>query len=198
MTSNDEDYSDIPYCEDLQQKQKIEQNSIALTRIRSPFGDLLAGATSKGICLLEFTDTQRIEMQLARLEKFHGGKVISAYSEYFSLLEPQLNDYFAGTLCEFSIPLDLYGTDFQKQTWNALLAIPYAETRSYQQQAIAIGNPKAVRAVANANRNNKISIIIPCHRVIGKDGSMTGYGGGIWRKEFLLDLEMKMSTAKVV
>ncbi len=196
MASNNEDCSGIPYYEDQQQPQKREQNSIALTRLRSPVGDFLAGASSKGICLLEFTDTQRIKMQLARLEKSHGGKAINAYSEYFSLLESQLNDYFAGMLREFSIPLDLYGTDFQKQTWNALVAIPYAETRSYQQQAIEIGNPKAVRAVANANRNNKISIIIPCHRVIGKDGSMTGYGGGIWRKEFLLDLEM--STAKVI
>ncbi|MCK5917996.1 MAG: methylated-DNA--[protein]-cysteine S-methyltransferase [Cocleimonas sp.] len=128
-------------------------------------------------------------MQLSRLKKAMKGSVICAESDYFPLLNQQLNDYFAGSLREFSIPLDLYGTDFQKQVWGALQTIPYGETRSYQQQAITIGNPNAVRAVANANRNNKISIIIPCHRVIGKNGSMTGYGGGIWRKEFLLALE---------
>jgi len=191
MKTNNEDYSHIPYYENLQKEQKIDENSIAIIRIKSPFGDLLAGASSRGICLLEFTDTQRIEMQLMRLKKSHGGHVfIGTNNSFFSSLEKQLKSYFAKTLREFSIPLDIYGTDFQKQAWNALLSIPYAETRSYQQQAIALGNPKAVRAVANANRNNKISIIIPCHRVIGKNGSMTGYGGGIWRKEYLLDLEM--------
>ena len=189
MKTDKKDYIDIPYYEDLKNKEIINTNSIAITRIKSPFGDFLAGATIKGICLLEFTDTQRVEIQLSRLKKSQGGDVVCANSQYFALLDQQLNDYFLGRLSEFSIPLAVYGTDFQKEVWDALLTIPYAETRSYQQQAIAIGNPKAVRAVANANRNNKISIIIPCHRVIGKNGSMTGYGGGIWRKEYLLALE---------
>ena len=189
MKTVNKDYSDISYYDDLQDEQIINHNSIVIARLKSPFGDFLAGATEKGVCLLEFTDTQRIEMQLSRLKKSHGGDVICATSQYFSLLDQQLKDYFKGMLSEFSIPLDIYGTDFQKQVWDALLVIPYAETRSYQQQAIAIGNSKAVRVVANANRNNKISIIIPCHRVIGKNGSMTGYGGGIWRKEYLLGLE---------
>jgi AraC family transcriptional regulator of adaptative response/methylated-DNA-[protein]-cysteine methyltransferase len=189
MKTNTENYADIPYLQDLPSKSQVGRNSMTLARIKTPFGDLLAGATVTGICLLEFTDTQRIEMQLERLKKPLNGKIIHANSEYFLLLDQQLKDYFSGDLSEFSIPLDLYGTDFQQQVWAALRAIPYGETRSYQEQAIAIDNPKAVRAVANANRNNKISIIIPCHRVIGKNGSMTGYGGGIWRKEFLLELE---------
>ncbi len=189
MKTDNEDYADIPYFQDLPNNAKVERNSLALARIKTPFGDLLAGATSAGICLLEFTDTQRIEMQLERLKKSQKGKIVHINNEYFSLLDQQLNEYFAGDLSEFSIPLDICGTEFQKQAWDALQAIPYGETRSYQEQAVAIGNPKAVRAVANANRNNKISIIIPCHRVIGKNGSMTGYGGGIWRKEFLLELE---------
>ena len=189
MKTDIENYTDIPYFQDLPSKPKVGENSLTLACIKTPLGDLLAGATVTGICLLEFTDTERIEMQLARLKKSQNSIITHASSEYFSLLDQQLRDYFSGGLSEFSIPLDLYGTDFQQQVWDALRAIPYGETRSYQEQAMAIGNPKAVRAVANANRNNKISIIIPCHRVIGKNGSMTGYGGGIWRKEFLLKLE---------
>ncbi len=186
-----QDYTNIPYYNDLPRGLNGEQNNICITRIKTPFGDFLAGATVKGICLLEFTDTQRIEMQLSRLQKSQGGRFICANNQYFPLLAEQLKDYFAGALKLFSIPLDIYGTVFQKQVWDALLTIPYAQTRSYQQQAIAIGNPKAVRAVASANRSNKISLLIPCHRVIGKDGSMAGYGGGIWRKEYLLKLEAK-------
>jgi len=90
---------------------------------------------------------------------------------------------------EFTVPLAPVGTDFQKKVWEILRTIPYGTTRSYQQQADILGNPKAVRAVANANGLNKISIIIPCHRVIGTNGTLTGYGGGIWRKQKLLELE---------
>lgn len=187
------DYTDIPYCEALSNTLGLDQKHITISRINTPFGDLLAGATAKGICLLEFTDTQRIEMQLSRLKKQLNKDIVSANSEHFPRLVQQLDAYFKGQRHEFSIPLDICGTAFQQQVWAALQTIPYAETRSYQQQAIAMGNPKAVRAVANANRNNKISIIIPCHRVIGKNGSMAGYGGGIWRKEYLLDLEEKYS-----
>jgi len=189
MKSNTQDNTNIPFYSEMPHQFSTDKNSLVLARFNSPFGELLAGATAVGLCLLEYTDTQRIEMQLSRLKKSHGGDIITANSHYFTLLEPQLNAYFSGELSQFSIPLDLHGTVFQQHVWVALQTIPYGETRSYQQQAIAIGNPKAVRAVANANRNNKISIIIPCHRVIGKNGSMTGYGGGIWRKEYLLNLE---------
>jgi AraC family transcriptional regulator of adaptative response/methylated-DNA-[protein]-cysteine methyltransferase len=193
METHRNDYTHIPYCDTLSNTLEVDKHHIAMSRINTPFGDLLAGATTKGLCLLEFTDTQRIEIQLSRLKKQFNKQVVSANSEYFPLLLQQLNAYFKGELYEFSIPLDICGTAFQQQVWEALQTIPYAETRSYQQQAIAIGNPKAVRAVANANRNNKMSILIPCHRVIGKNGSMTGYGGGIWRKQYLLDLEKKHS-----
>lgn len=170
--------------------KSADKSTIVLTQITTPFGQLLAGASTKGICLLEFTDTQRLERQIPRMEKAFSCKVIDGNSPFFEILEEQLNTYFVGTLKDFNaVPLDIRGTDFQVKTWKALIAIPYGETRSYQQQAEAIKNPKAVRAVANANRSNRISIIIPCHRVIGKNGTMTGYGGGIWRKEFLLALE---------
>lgn len=101
----------------------------------------------------------------------------------------QLREYFAGTRRKFDLPLAPAGTEFQKKVWQALLDIPYGETRSYSQIALAVGNPKAGRAVGMANNRNPISIIIPCHRVIGKDGSLVGYGGGLNRKESLLLLE---------
>lgn len=101
----------------------------------------------------------------------------------------ELDAYFAGKLRTFSVPLAPRGTDFQKRAWAALLSIPYGETRSYGQQAAAIGRPTAVRAVGAANGKNPIGIIVPCHRVIGADGRMTGYAGGLDKKEFLLKME---------
>ena len=112
---------------------------------------------------------------------------------YFDLLAGQVNEYFAGTRKEFDLPLLLVGTDFQKQVWNGLTKIPYGETRSYKQQSIFLGNEKAIRAVAGANGENGIAIIIPCHRVIGEDGSLTGYGGGLPKKKWLLEHEAKFS-----
>lgn len=104
-------------------------------------------------------------------------------------LEEEIGEYFAGKRREFSLPLSPNGTEFQKGVWNTLLKIPYGETVSYAQEAKIFGNPKATRAVANANGKNPISIIIPCHRVIASNGSIGGYTGGVWRKEFLLSLE---------
>jgi O-6-methylguanine DNA methyltransferase len=172
-----------------------DKNTLVLTKIATPFGELLAGASEKGICLLEFTDTERLKFQIPRLEKNFSCKVSNGDSPFFAQLKQQLTAYFQGEKdCFSDIPLDLKGTEFQMKAWQALRAIPYGETRSYQQQAEAIDKPKAVRAVASANRNNRISILIPCHRVIGKNGKMAGYGGGIWRKEFLLKLEGSLSS----
>ena len=166
-------------------------NSIVTRTIQTPFGELLAGATTKGICLLEFTDTNRVAMQLPRLEKSFNATINTGDSPFFKSLDQELKDYFKGELKEFQVPLDTKGTPFQMQAWDALLKIPYGETRSYLEQAKAINKPKAFRAVASANRNNRISILIPCHRVIAKDGSLAGYGGGLDRKAFLINLERK-------
>ncbi|HIO97104.1 MAG TPA: methylated-DNA--[protein]-cysteine S-methyltransferase [Leucothrix sp.] len=166
-------------------------NSIVTRTIQTPFGELIAGATTKGICLLEFTDTNRVAMQLLRLEKSFNATINTGDSPYFKSLNQELKDYFKGELKEFQVPLDTKGTLFQMQAWDALLKIPYGETRSYLEQAKAINKPKAFRAVASANRNNRISILIPCHRVIAKDGSLAGYGGGLDRKAFLINLERK-------
>ena len=109
----------------------------------------------------------------------------------FEKVEKELQEYFAGTRKSFDIPLSPFGTELQTNTWKVLQTIPYGETYSYKKQAETLGNPKAVRAVANANGKNRIGIIIPCHRVIGSDGSLTGFGGGIENKKYLLELEAK-------
>jgi len=168
---------------------------IALQILSLPFGEMLAGVSGSGICLLEYFENGRTEMQLPRLERVFGERTANAPNSLFDALEVELSEYFTGKRKVFDLPLDIRGTTFQVNSWNALLEIPYGQTRSYAEQAERIGNKKSVRAVANANRNNRISIIVPCHRVIGKNGTMTGYGGGIERKEFLLELEgAKTST----
>jgi len=101
----------------------------------------------------------------------------------------QIKEYFAGKRKQFKLPLDMHGTEFQMAVWQALQKIPYGETRSYKEIAVSIGRPKAVRAVGMANNRNPISIIVPCHRVIGQDGKLVGYGGGLLLKQFLLELE---------
>lgn len=165
-------------------------NTIISQTIKTPVGNMLAASTSKGICLFEFMDVEeRLASQLVHLEKTFDCKVESGTSPWLTQLKKELKEYFSGERQQFDVPLDFKGTDFQKKSWDALRKIPYGETRSYQDQAIAIQKPKAARAVAGANHRNKISILIPCHRVIGKNGSLRGYGGEVWRKEFLLKLE---------
>ncbi len=166
-----------------------DQQVITITRLLTPLGPMFAGATNRGICLLEFTDRRMLETQIKRLSKLHNARFVPGHHPLFVQLDQELAEYFSGKLTTFKTPLDHPGTDFQQQVWNELKTIDYGQTRSYQQQAIAINNPKAVRAVAKANGDNRISIIIPCHRVIGKNGLLTGYGGGLWRKQRLLDLE---------
>ena len=162
---------------------------VTVTRILTPIGPLFAGTTDEGICLLEFTDRRMLETQIKRLRKMLNAEFVPGNHHHFVALNQQINEYFDGKRKNFDLPLVIPGTEFQKNVWHVLQDIPYGQTRSYQDQAIAIGNPKAVRAVAGANGDNRLAIIIPCHRVIGKDGTLTGYGGGLWRKQYLLDLE---------
>ena len=119
-----------------------------------------------------------------------------AGADAFADVVEQLNAYFAGTLTEFDVELELHGTEFQRKVWAALQAIPYGQTRSYGEIAEQIGSPSASRAVGLANGRNPISIIVPCHRVIGAAGSMTGYGGGIDRKKMLIALEKTQAPAE--
>jgi len=162
---------------------------VKITRILTPLGPMLAGATEEGICLLEFADRRMLETELARLRKLLHAKLVPGSNRHFEALSKQMEEYFDGTLKEFNLPLVLRGTPFQQKAWTALRAIPYGRTRTYEEQAEMLGNPRAVRAVARANGANRIAIIIPCHRVVGKDGKLTGYGGGLWRKQYLLDHE---------
>ncbi len=158
--------------------------------IETPVGKLLAAASDQGLCLLEFADVEdRLNRHVSQLEKTFKTKISKGESAIIQQLKRELIEYFNGERKTFEIALDFRGTEFQENAWKALLKIPYGQTRSYKEQAIAINKPTAVRAVAGANNRNKISIVIPCHRVIGKNGSMTGYGGELWRKEFLLKLE---------
>ncbi|MHA7129462.1 bifunctional transcriptional activator/DNA repair enzyme AdaA [Algoriphagus namhaensis] len=167
--------------------KKIEM--IDLTRIETPLGTMIACAVKEGICLLEFSDRKMLETELKDLSKRLNATIVQGQNSLFEKLEAELQQYFQGKLRKFSIPLVTPGTEFQQEVWNELLQIPYGQTRSYKQQAMALGNPEAVRAVARANGMNRIAILIPCHRVIGGDGKLTGYAGGIWRKQRLLDLE---------
>lgn len=160
-----------------------------LKRIETPLGTMVAVASDKGICLLEYSDRKALPTELKQLASHYGATIVLGENPLFKELEKELASYFKAELTEFSVPLDLVGTDFQKEVWQMLRTIPYGETRSYGEQAKLLGKPKAMRAVANANGLNKISILIPCHRVIGSDGTLTGYGGGIWRKQKLLELE---------
>lgn len=141
--------------------------------------------------MLEFTDRRMIETQIARLKKYLKAELLPGESPFFEILTKELKEYFIGKRKEFSVPLVTPGTDFQKSVWKVLQEIPYGKTRSYKEQAIAIGNLKAIRAVATANGDNRIAILVPCHRVIGSDGQMTGYGGGIWRKQWMIQMEKK-------
>jgi len=169
--------------------QSTERTIIHVSRILSPLGPLLAGATNRGICLLEFSDRRMLETQLTRLQTRLNAEILPGRSPHFDPLQTQLAEYFEGRRKEFDLPLLTAGTRFQEHVWESLRTIPCGGTRSYQQQAEAIGQPSAVRAVARANGDNRIAILIPCHRVIGKNGRLTGYGGGLWRKRALLELE---------
>ncbi len=165
------------------------QNIIDLKRIETPLGTMYAAAVKEGICMLEFTDRKMLETEFKDLAKSLNATIVLGENPHFKVLEKELTEYFSGNRKEFTVSLAPVGTDFQKSVWQILIKIPYGETWNYRQQAERLGDAKKVRAVANANGMNKISIIIPCHRVIGSNGTLTGYGGGIWRKQKLLELE---------
>lgn len=173
----------------MREYKSIKKNIIATTVIVTPLGKMFAASTNKGICMLTFYDESSIQKLLDKLTKFFDADIMSAHNKHFDQLKKELNEYFEGKREVFEVPLQLLGTSFQQKVWNILQAIPYGSTISYQEQAVLINNAKAVRAVANANAANLIVILIPCHRVIGKNGKLAGYSGGVDKKEFLLNLE---------
>ena len=170
-------------------KNSKTQKIIDLKRIETPIGTMYAAATAEGICMLEFTDRKMLETEFKDLAKSLNAIIIQGENPHFIPLEKELAEYFLGKRTEFTVPLSPVGTDFQKSVWKVLMKIPYGETWNYKKQSEVLGDAKKVRAVANANGMNKISILIPCHRVIGSNGTLTGYGGGIWRKQKLVEQE---------
>ena len=167
------------------------QSPLRIDRLTTPLGPMFIVASDDGICLLEFNNRRALESELADLQKRLKTTIIAGENNHIRHAKAELDAYFSGTLTEFSVALHTPGTDFQQQVWQGLQTIPYGQTCSYAEQAQRIGRPTAVRAVANANGQNRISIIIPCHRVIGKDGTLTGYGGGLERKRWLINHERR-------
>ncbi len=165
--------------------------------IETPLGTMLSCATESGICLLEFTDRIRFDRQVSGLKKLLKRDIVEAEHSLFELLKLELNEYFNGERKSFDLPLQLVGTDFQKRVWQALLTIPYGETWSYMRLSEFLGDKLAIRAVAAANGANKLAIVVPCHRVIGSNGDLTGYAGGLSRKKFLLKLEGYLPNGQI-
>lgn len=167
---------------------------LLIHRFTTPLGPMFVCASEKGVCLLEFVDRRMLETEFRDLQRLLKAPILSGENEHTRQAEHEMTEYFAGTRQQFSVALDLPGSPFQQSVWDALRAIPYGSKASYTDQAERIGNPQAIRAVASANGANRVSIIVPCHRVIGKDGSLTGYGGGLARKQWLLDHEQRHIT----
>ena len=166
-------------------------SSLLSQEVNTPLGAMLAVASIDNLCLLEFSDRRMLPTQLQRVRKRFAAEIASGASPIFDRLQTQLDQYFAGQRQSFDLPLQLPGTPFQELVWRELGNIAYGHTRSYQQMAQALGKPEAVRAVGKANGDNRMAIIVPCHRVVGADGKLVGYGGKLWRKRYLLELEAK-------
>jgi AraC family transcriptional regulator, regulatory protein of adaptative response / methylated-DNA-[protein]-cysteine methyltransferase len=159
--------------------------------LETPLGSMLALADDRGLHLLDFVDRRGLERALEVLQRRLNAKVLPGDHPILAQIARELAEYFAGKRLRFDTPVVLTGSAFQTTVWRALQAIPAGATRSYGELAATIGQPAAVRAVGRANGDNRLSIVVPCHRVIGADGALTGYGGGLWRKQKLLDLELR-------
>jgi len=167
----------------------MQNNKIVFRDVSSPLGNMIAGATEKGVCFLEWHDRGGVERIKERVEKRYKMPLLEGNNKHLDQLKKELVDYFAGKLKKFKVEIDVTGTPFERKTWEQLLLIPYGETRSYSQIANALGKTNARRAVGRANGANYLSIVIPCHRVIEANGNLRGYGGKLWRKKYLLELE---------
>ncbi len=171
------------------------REQLLLHRFTTPLGPMFACATTNGLCLLEFVDRRMLESEFEDLQRRFRARILAGENDHIRAAKREIVEYFAGERTEFSVPLDTPGTDFQRQVWNALLRIPFGTTSTYQKQAESLGNPRAVRAVARANGMNRVAIIVPCHRVIGKDNNLVGYSGGLERKRWLLEHERTVYDA---
>lgn len=159
------------------------------TEFPTPLGPMIGAASGAGVCLLEFTDRRALPGEVAALERHYGRALERGAHAHLSRLAEELAAYFAGGLTSFGVPLDLPGTDFQRRVWARLAEIPFGETVSYERVALDLACPGGQRAVGRANGQNRVSIVVPCHRVVEKGGALRGYGGGLARKRALLELE---------
>ena len=162
---------------------------VLVERIDTPLGPMIAGARDEGVCLLEFADRRGLAGSLEALRRRGAALPVPGRNAHLELLARELAAYFEGRLRRFTVPLVAPGTPFQEAVWRMLRRVPYGRTMSYGALARALGRPGASRAVGRANGHNRIAILIPCHRIVEGNGSLRGYGGGLWRKQFLLELE---------
>ncbi|NOU77381.1 methylated-DNA--[protein]-cysteine S-methyltransferase [Paenibacillus sp. LMG 31459] len=169
--------------------------SLYYKEIDSIIGPLTLCATASGLCMIKFGTYEANSATIAAWVKMQLGPAAQIYADAGSMSEAerQLAAYFSGELQSFSVPLDMRGTDFQRQVWEALLSVPYGESASYKDIAVMIGNPQAVRAVGGANNRNPVPVIVPCHRIIGAGGTLVGYAGGLGIKSRLLQLEAEQA-----
>ncbi len=167
----------------------MQNNNSVFRDLDSPLGKMIAGATDKGVCFLEWHDRGGVARIKQRVEKRYKMPLVKGNNRHLDKLEKELSAYFERKLKRFKVNVDVTGTPFERKTWEQLLLIPYGETRSYSQIAAALGKTNARRAVGRANGANYLSIVIPCHRVIEANGNLRGYGGKVWRKKYLLELE---------
>jgi O-6-methylguanine DNA methyltransferase len=170
------------------------KSKMVYRELKSPLGNMIAGATDQGVCFLEWQDRGGVERIKQRIMKRYKLPLQEGSNHHIDQLEKELNDYFAGELNKFSVPIAITGTEFEQKTWGQLLKIPYGQTRSYSQIAYLLGKANARRAVGRANGANYLSIVVPCHRVIEANGNLRGYGGKLWRKKYLLELEQGLKS----
>ena len=173
------------------------ENTIHINYFKTPFGELILGSYNDKLCLADWRYRKMRTAIDTRLQKYFKASYVENPTPIIKETKQQLIAYFNKELKEFSIPLTFAGTDFQQDVWNALQQIPYGETESYLGLSKIIGNEKAIRAVASANRANAISILVPCHRIIGKSGKLVGYAGGLPAKKKLLTLEDALKTVQL-
>ncbi len=172
--------------------QDSEENTlILLNRFTTPLGPMFVCATEQGVCLLEFSDRAILEKEFSDLQRLLNGHIMVGENEHTQQAQSEITEYFIGKRHHFDVSLHTPGTPFQQSVWHKLHTVNYGETATYMEQAEKIGNKKAVRAVAAANGANRIAIIVPCHRIVASNGKLTGYGGGLERKRWLLTHERK-------
>ncbi len=173
-----------------------EKVSVVSKLIETPLGKMRLAATEHGLCLAEFADDIRVNEEISALKHYLDCAVVPGTNRHIVSTERQLHEYFEGKRTEFELSLVTPGTEFEQKVWRALREISYGETISYLDLAVRIGDPKAVRAVGSANGRNRIPIIVPCHRVVNHNGQLGGYGGGLWRKKRLLELEQQVKHSE--